>query len=455
MHKQKYFSATSAISTVTWLIVAMMVASICLITFFLHVIDNQNKAAMIGRFAAATKHEMQRMMDVSFEYTNWDLGYQKTVIEKDKTWQQQNYNDYLIPRYKLSIVALVKTEHHIDILGLEAGESVGNAMSLLNSPSIKLKLGAARQNKSDYSGIGFITLLRGFPYVVVAEPFTDEQTGKVQNPALLVMARRLDTDTLAQFSKDYDLPAVWLKQNETKSDGVWPMHELNGMTVAYLTWKIDKVTTAYVPYLALFLILLLSISLLIVRNVLKRGERSRSEYEEELYIAATTDPLTGVYNRRYFTGYTKHQIKLYSKLNRPLSLLALDLDHFKNVNDTYGHHVGDLALVHFCKICQEVLREIDVLGRIGGEEFAILLPGLDLIEATKMAQKIRHSLYEQPLHHNKMFLMLTVSIGVAELKSETNFEKLLLQADQAMYKAKDNGRNQVCAFEHSPVEEEQ
>lgn len=163
----------------------------------------------------------------------------------------------------------------------------------------------------------------------------------------------------------------------------------------------------------------------------------------ELRHFAEHDPLTGIYNRRSFEILLDKSVKLMRRMNSPLSLLALDLDHFKRINDTWGHSSGDQALRHFVRLASEHLRNEDVIGRIGGEEFVIFLPNTGLEAATCVAERLRALLEAQPVAGPQGPIPLTVSIGVTLVAQGESQEAALERADEAMYRAKANGRNRV------------
>ncbi|MZI94282.1 diguanylate cyclase [Vibrio sp. CAIM 722] len=447
INEQKYFSATSVVSTISWLIISMVITSICLIVFFFHIIDNQTKQEMIGRVQASIKHDSLRMIDLSYEYTSWNLGYQKTIIEHDVDWMKLNYTEFLPEHYNLSFIALVKPNHQAELLGGINKQALKYVNDIFQSPSINRKLALAKQRDERFIGHTFYTVIDGDVFYMIADPFIDKATQKVLSSSLLAFARKLDPNEVMRFANEYDLPPLYINAHAKRYDGSIFLHELNGVPVARISWHITEIIDVYLPYIALFLLLLLGAALAIVRLVLKKDSENRAQYEDELYIAATTDPLTKVYNKRYLASYAKHQFKLYEQRNRPISILALDLDHFKQINDTYGHHIGDKALIHFCKQCEKNLRDIDVLGRIGGEEFAILLPRVTLNEAIEVGERIRQSIEKNPLNTEQGEINLTVSIGVTTRCAKVTFSKLLQQADSAMYQAKRSGRNQVVAYE--------
>ena len=166
--------------------------------------------------------------------------------------------------------------------------------------------------------------------------------------------------------------------------------------------------------------------------------------EIELRRLASVDALTHAFNRRFFLELADRELGRAERHQSPLSILAIDIDHFKSFNDKYGHHVGDLGLTHLVKQCRNVLRAHDLVGRLGGEEFAFLLPHADCQAAKLVADKLRSALSAHPLSVGALALPMTVSIGIAEYRPGTdNLEMLLERADQALYAAKNGGRNQA------------
>ncbi len=164
----------------------------------------------------------------------------------------------------------------------------------------------------------------------------------------------------------------------------------------------------------------------------------------ELERLATTDPLTGVYNRRYFMEFATKEFLRSQRYSHVFSAIQMDIDHFKKVNDTHGHAVGDEVLKSFTVSCLEVLRECDVLGRMGGEEFSIILPETELEGALIVAERFRQSIADLKLHVDDQVVHFTVSIGLTNLRQDdTGIEAVLRRADEALYLAKNGGRNKV------------
>jgi len=179
----------------------------------------------------------------------------------------------------------------------------------------------------------------------------------------------------------------------------------------------------------------------VVRDITKR-----KEYENKLLELATTDGLTKVLNRRAFLeeGNTLHQLAL--RHQRPLSFMMLDADNFKKINDTYGHHTGDKVLALLAHVARDCLRTTDKLGRIGGEEFAVLMPETDLAKGLAVCERLLQSIRETEVTTDAgESLKFTVSIGIATMETDSRgIDTLMRQADAALYRAKAEGRNRCC-----------
>lgn len=173
-----------------------------------------------------------------------------------------------------------------------------------------------------------------------------------------------------------------------------------------------------------------------------------AEANEKLFQLAITDPLTGLHNRRHFFELAQLQIAHARRYEEPLSVMMVDLDHFKHVNDTYGHLAGDQVLQAFARRTLDCVREADVVGRYGGEEFALLLPDTDLEHAADLGERLRQAIAGQPVITEAGEIPVTVSVGVAQYppQAELNSDDLFHLADQALYTAKEGGRNRVCCF---------
>lgn len=171
-----------------------------------------------------------------------------------------------------------------------------------------------------------------------------------------------------------------------------------------------------------------------------------SDVVEELRREADTDKLSGLYNRRGFENQARRVLWHYQTTRSPVALVIADLDHFKRINDTYGHAAGDAVITAFSEQILQLLPGAAVAGRIGGEEFAVLLPGLDLSRAEEFAQALQAGMAQHCNNESFGALVPTASMGLAVAHGEAELSDLLRRADAALYQAKDAGRNRVCAL---------
>ena len=168
--------------------------------------------------------------------------------------------------------------------------------------------------------------------------------------------------------------------------------------------------------------------------------------KEMVAYMVNIDTLTKSLTRRHFFNIAQSEFLRFTRYRRPLSALVLDIDLFKSINDTYGHHAGDLVLRSFSLVAIEQKRVQDTFGRLGGEEFGLLLPETNLEQARVVAERIQKTWEKSPVNMDGVPIRSTVSIGVAEAGEEDkSFEDLMRRADLMMYKAKERGKNQVAA----------
>jgi diguanylate cyclase (GGDEF)-like protein len=166
--------------------------------------------------------------------------------------------------------------------------------------------------------------------------------------------------------------------------------------------------------------------------------------EQALYQLSTTDPLTGAFNRRHFMVLMDRERKIAERYGTPLSLMLLDIDHFKKINDTYGHPTGDEAIKAIAETCHRQVRSTDTFCRYGGEEFIVALPQTDEAGAVIAAEYLRKAVSKiELMADGNRSVRFTVSIGVAQFVRKSTIEQLIESADQALYAAKLGGRNQV------------
>jgi diguanylate cyclase (GGDEF)-like protein len=176
-------------------------------------------------------------------------------------------------------------------------------------------------------------------------------------------------------------------------------------------------------------------------------DQSERQLLERLYESSSRDPLTGAHTRQYFASHLSSEISFAARHESPVSLMLIDIDHFKRVNDTYGHAAGDAVLRQVSKAMLQRLRAPELLARYGGEEFAVCVRGADVRSCTRIAERLRQTVAALPVLYDKQTIPVTVSIGCASLScaSRGSADELFLVADRRLYSAKRGGRNQVVS----------
>ena len=189
---------------------------------------------------------------------------------------------------------------------------------------------------------------------------------------------------------------------------------------------------------------------LLLKHTIEKLKSTQIDLENalaEVQKLANTDSLTGVSNRRSLFDFGYQEFERVSRYGKALSILLMDLDNFKKINDNYGHQIGDKALCALVEIIKNTIRNVDFLGRYGGEEFMAILPGIYGEEAFILAERIRKKISSNIIETDKGDLLLTISIGVSTYSTkDKSLEDIILRADQAVYEAKQQGRNKCCSI---------
>ncbi len=176
------------------------------------------------------------------------------------------------------------------------------------------------------------------------------------------------------------------------------------------------------------------------------GGNIENAYHEEIYRLTTIDGLTQIYNKRYFVDTLEREVARAHRYRRALSLVMFDIDHFKKVNDGYGHLAGDYVLKHLAQTVRAKIRREDCFARYGGEEFAIVLPEIDEPNCLPFAEKIRQIVERTEFKFENVRIPVTISMGIATVDGDvTDVQTLIKRADERLYEAKASGRNRVCS----------
>lgn len=190
-----------------------------------------------------------------------------------------------------------------------------------------------------------------------------------------------------------------------------------------------------------------------VAQAFNRMAANLKENFDKVSDMANRDGLTGLYNSRFFREALARELERVKRTTRPFSILLLDGDRFKRINDRYGHPTGDLVLQHITRVANGVLRGYDMLARYGGEEFIAMLPDTTASQAVLLGERLRQAIEQKPLIiENETMIKLTISVGVAQARAPYDSKELISQADQALYRAKEAGRNRVVLYRNLELE---
>lgn len=265
------------------------------------------------------------------------------------------------------------------------------------------------------------------------------------------------TGSITENKRRFDLKGTFIKMVVENKQPIY-MSDITNYRIPIMPFKTEDVRSVIVipmlyenDLLGLFVMLsektefldTFQVELLKVMCNQASTSIANAKLHAEIGKLATTDGLTGLFNHRRFQEKLSEELKRLNRFSEPTSLLLIDIDYFKKINDTYGHPVGDLVLKGVAKIIKETIRDIDIPARYGGEEFAAILPGTDREGSRKIAERLRKSVMNTSFSADGTSFKITISIGIATSPVDAkNKEELIERADQALYHAKRNGRNQ-------------
>ena len=415
-------------------------------------LDRLAKAHIFQQVETALRVELHRQEQLVQEYAYWDESYEKLILDPDTEWADSNFGTFLFEDYGFDLVFAMHGDRRLAGLWI-GGERVDlSALPRDESDAIALIDGFAASEEIATSG--YLTF-RGEPYRFGLEKFRDENQAIVRpDRAMLLFGRQLTQEVIDELSDTYFLTDLATTPTQIAAD--LTLLDFRENPVFRIHW--DKETPAYVYFAQLLwpVILVFALMALLSAIILYRERGNRTQYVDQLFQMASKDFLTGISNRREFFFLANREMAHARRERKALSMMMMDLDLFKKVNDSQGHDTGDRILSSFAELVKQNLRDADVFARLGGEEFVALLVASNQHEAQEIAER----LCDLVAHHEfrgarNQPVSCTVSIGVAEWNTQEAIDALLNRADDALYQSKGNGRNRVsvAAFgNHSQVE---
>lgn len=333
----------------------------------------------------------------------------------------------------------------------------------------------AEVSVTDENGIAFLSTLESWKYRPII-PLSAEVEKKVKSTRQYEGVLKSVLPASVKKTLDSDEKIINIAQADAGAeDNQWTQYLMRSGQFPGSPWMVHvfvpmKPVNLAALRFAVLTVVMLGLFLLAMMYLLETrsriGERERSSralqdahqaleqqhkeleaLSEDLRIVSITDSLTGAYNRRYFLDVVG---KLANAVNHPgyaLSIMMIDVDYFKRINDVYGHPTGDKVLQLLTAACKEILRADDVFARFGGEEFIVAFPDTDEHAARQLAERLRSNIMERAFEVNGQVLALTVSCGISRYRfTETGMDETIKRADEALYEAKSSGRNRVVVF---------
>ena len=440
---ENFVTTKSVISLISGLYLVTGLTVVSSVLFLLTSLDRSAKLDRSNRVDMAMKLETRYLKAILLEYSYWDEAYEKIIVDLDETWIEEYSGQYLLDEHRFDFSLAIKADRQLAHLSI-SDDVEGLEFEQLMSGGLEDLIEASLQDEEDEGTVARYVLAGADIYLVALSPFRDEETEQIRADSYLSLGKRLDVEYIGELESTYELPGLRLVNDaEEKTANYKALLDGADRTIGRLTWSLERPSLLMAPKVIGIVIPFFCLAMFLTRYFMKRDHADRIAFEERLYKEATLDPLTNISNRRHFMALGKQEMAVHRRNGGMLAVALFDIDYFKGVNDTYGHAIGDQALVHLTQVCSGELRESDIFGRIGGDEFAIILRETPIEEAVAVVDRVRKRLEACPMIVDDNIITITVSMGLTSMNDYATFDNILKLADVALYEAKKSGRNQV------------
>ncbi|MBN2866613.1 MAG: diguanylate cyclase [Thiotrichales bacterium] len=418
---------------------------IAFVVYTFHTLEQSSKNNLKERINIALEVEQLRLEHLLLEYSFWDEAHDrliKTAKEDiDIEWLKSNIGQFLFDEYSVDMILVGSSPTQIKLGYANGRASEYDQTQLFNhglanlinqsAQGIKLPMQILKYNNQFYM-------------VALNEFWVEESEQPVGDGSFILFGRMVSEAFLESLSDLYKLPSL---QKIDELEGVDALDYLSLKTLHsedafYLSWP-SLTLIEYKRGILIFVLLMGVLQFLFVVYIFKKQAKDQLNQQNDLKELASKDYLTGILNRRAFIEKASAEMEASQFTKMGFCLMMLDLDDFKAINDTFGHHVGDVVLQRVTQTVEEVIREQDLFGRFGGEEFILLLPNCSLDYSKEVAERILRQIESIDVDDVTEGLQtLTVSIGLSHFQKNSELDNLIAKADQAMYLAKTSGKNQ-------------
>lgn len=447
MTLQTNASSRKIILSLVFLLALSLIAIFSIISFSISQVNQESRNAIQNHVTATIDDKLQQQATLTKDYAYWDDTIKNAYLKQDADWIDANIGTYLTETFNITDLFIL-TPSDMPVLTLKDGKADNSNFNTIRFEDLNSVVEQARKSGPEPVPAADLVMINGVPALMGACVLTWENQAPFPAPRpVLITAIRLDKDYLDKLSKQFRLKNIGFTTNSAVDETMSFINLKNSLelTIGKLYWTSEKPGNMVLSKIQIPLLTLLGIIILITTLIIKafrNTELRLAHAYHELEYHANHDPLTGLANRRLFNELLVQTIHIAKRDRTHCAMLSLDLDDFKSVNDTFGHHAGDHLLVTIAKRAKECIRESDVIARVGGDEFIILLNNTGShadIEA--MAKKILTCL-SQPLKTGNSEIHPSVSIGITIIPDDgIDTDELLRKADVALYRCKNRGRN--------------
>jgi diguanylate cyclase (GGDEF)-like protein len=439
------------------MMVVLLICAAAIVVLVWHAnqeIDSIARDELKKRVAVALEIEAQRLQDLAVEYTYWDIAYQNLISNPNRDWADHNIGAYMHEYYDVAISLAADRSDKVT-LGYVDGEEAPVPLRALLDQGADSALALARGSKEPTQAFSLLVQLGDVPYLVSLNTFSAESqegSGPPLDGSFLLIGKRVDEAEIRRLAETHRVPGLSLTASGGPLEGnMLPLTTQDGAELIRLTWDDPAIEASVGPKLYVMIAIVFVMMALSLLWIFQQDKRERDRYMAILHKLAHHDELTGASNRRDFIEKATRELAHAARSGYPLGVLMLDIDFFKSVNDRWGHAAGDRVLAELSHLVSRNLRSFDLFARMGGEEFAILLPEIGLSGAKEVAERLRKEIKAMPIALDSgQEIRITVSLGAAALGADDDLDSLLARADRGLYAAKESGRDRCIAYEPAP-----
>lgn len=443
----KYSSYRKILLSLVALLLVTLISVFGIVCYSIIKVNEEAHASIEAHVAAIVEDKLNNLAVLSKDYAYWDDTIENAYFSTNLNWIDENIGAYLTDTFKITDSFIINGLDEA-VISLKAGEVNESLYSTINKQSLKRLIDKARESGTPPVPVSGIMIIDNIPALVGVSVLAPEDDTSLPSPRpLLVLAQRLDSNYLASISEQYRLKNLYfnsegkVKEVESSFKILNPLNQNLGK----LSWKAENpgdLVLSKIQIPLLFLLVIISIITAYIIFVSRATAHHLEKANKDLAYNANHDALTGLLNRRLFDELFLQTINLVKRNKIFSALLCIDLDHFKGINDTYGHKAGDQLLFEVAARLKNSVRESDVIARMGGDEFAIILQSSkSFVDIEATVQKIIMSI-TQPILISDNKVPVGASIGVAMIPADgTDPDTLMTKADLALYKCKEHGRN--------------